>query len=244
MARQRSWLAARVAALLPALALALGAAGGSPQPALADHGGPSVSSLLACDRPVDPPRCVSVGNDRWQYIYIHPAVPDELAASVRDAMAEYDATELVVVEQPRITSATDAIVFATDYGPNGAAGWVNCPPDAPQGTNQRGHRWCQRQEIHFNLNPRYAPYFADDGSRDYMACHEIGHTLGLRHWGNPPNTDGPAAATCLQADTPDGPTSLHALDRRHLDAYYASLQPASLAPRPLPLLKRLCVSRY
>lgn len=194
---------------------------GGTSPVAADHGGSPVGSLLSCDRPVNPPRCVSVGNDRYHYVYIDPSVPAELAASVRHAIAEYDATELVVVEQVRLTPVTDVIVYAGDRGANGAAGWVNCPPDARQGHNRLGDRWCQGQELHFNLNARYAAYFGDEASRDYMACHELGHSVGLRHWGNPPRSDGPAAPTCMQPDVPDGPTRLDARDRDHLDAYYA-----------------------
>ena len=53
-----------------------------------------------------------------------------------------------------------------------------------------------------------------------MTCHELGHTLGLRHWGNPPQTEGPdVAATCMNANTPDGPTHLHQFDIDHINAY-------------------------
>jgi hypothetical protein len=205
--------------------------------AAATHGGPEVGSLLDCSRPVEPPRCVSVANDRWHHVYIDPSVPAALAAAVRHAIADYDTTALVVIEQPRPTAVTDITVFAADHGANGAAGWVNCPAQAAQGINRHGDRWCRGQELHFNLNARYAAYFADEASRDYMACHELGHSVGLRHWGNPPRSDGPAAETCMQPDVPNGPTQLHAFDREHLDAYYATPPPARRAP-PLSGLRR------
>ncbi|HYN63885.1 MAG TPA: hypothetical protein VES36_04715 [Candidatus Limnocylindrales bacterium] len=195
--------------------------------------GPPVTSFLPCDRPVDPPRCVSVGNDARHFIYIDESVPRGLAAAIRRTMAEdYESTHLRMRVQSRITAVTDVIVFAGDYGENGAAGWVFCPADAPHGVNPKGDRWCQRQELHFNLNPRYAAYFADRGSRDYMACHELGHTIGLRHWGNPPQTEGPAAATCMTPDNPDGPANLHRYDRGHIDRYYALPVPPSTDPAP------------
>ena len=67
----------------------------------------------------------------------------------------------------------------------------------------------------------YRAFFADRGSRAYMACHELGHTIGLRHWGNPPISDGPARPTCMQPDVPNGPTDLHRWDIEDINMYYA-----------------------
>jgi hypothetical protein len=198
-----------------------------------DRSSPPISSLLPCDRPVDPPRCVSVGNDSRHFVFIDASVPSELAAAIQRTMArDYAPTHLLMRVQSNITAATDVIVYAADHGENGAAGWVFCPADARQGTNAQGDRWCQHQELHFNLNPRYAAYFADRASRDYMACHELGHTIGLRHWGNPPQTEGPAAATCMTPDNPDGPVNLHAYDRRHIDQYYELPEPPPAVEAP------------
>ena len=212
------------------LIIALMATGASPAPAAAEHGGAELGSFLECARPVTPPRCVSVGDNARHYVFIDPSVPEALAASVRRAMREaYGPTALDMIEESALTDRTDVIVSAADWGQNGAAGWVHCPADAPQGTNARGDRWCRHQEMHFNLNSRYAAFFADDDSRTHLACHELGHSVGLRHWGNPPRSDGPPAATCMNADTPNGPVGLHQFDRDHIDAYYAV--PARLLKR-------------
>jgi hypothetical protein len=156
------------------------------------------------------------------------SLTDGLADSLRQAMADvHGATSLTVTEDPVVTRLTDVIAFSDDYGDNGAAGWVYCPPDAPQGANASGDRWCRQQEMHFNINPRYSIFFDDDASRDHVTCHELGHTLGLRHWGNPPQTSGDeVGATCMNANTPNGPTTLHQLDVDHINDYYG------VAPSP------------
>ena len=208
----------RPSAALLALLLVVGQASGI---AMADHGGRDVGSFMACDRPVNPPRCTSVGDDRLHLVAFDESLREDLAAALRASMAEdYDApTRLHLIEQPRVTTLTDVIAFSGDYGDNGAAGWVYCPSDAPQGINRLDHRWCRHQELHLNFNPRYGLFFDDDASRGHIACHELGHTLGLRHWGNPPETDGPVGATCMNANTPNGPTSLHPTDVDHLNRY-------------------------
>jgi hypothetical protein len=207
------WLAPIVAALL--------LIGQLPEPALADHGGRPIGAAFSCDDPSrNPPRCTSVANDIQHFVYFDPSLTEGLAASLRDTLAEdYRPTDLITFERHTITRLTDVIAQSADYGDNGAAGWVHCPPDAPQGVNERGDRWCQRQTMWFNLNPRYAIFFDDDASRDHVTCHELGHTLGMRHWGNPPQSEGPQAATCMNANTPDGPTTLDQIDIDHINAY-------------------------
>jgi hypothetical protein len=199
------------------LTLAPAAASGS------HHGNPGIGSFIDCNRPLVPPRCTSVGNNSTHYVYIDPSVPTSIRWAVRRTMRhDYGPTNLVMVMQSQITSKTDVIVRAGDYGQNGAAGWVWCPPSSPQGINEHGDRWCRRQRLYFNLNPAYRVFFADRGSRDYMACHELGHTIGLHHWGNPPLSDGPERPTCMQADVPNGPTNLHRWDIEDINMYYAA----------------------
>ena len=213
--------------LLVAAAIAILALPPFPAITDADHGGRDITAQFNCDRPVTPPRCTSVGDNPRHLVYFDPSLAPDLAAAMRRTIADdYGPTKLVVIEQAKLTRMTDVIVFSGDYGENGAAGWVYCPSDAPQGTNPSGDRWCRHQELHLNLNARYAAYFDDDASRDYVTCHEMGHTLGLRHWGNPPQTSGTdVGATCMNANTPNGPTGLHQYDIDHINAYHYRRDP-------------------
>ncbi len=126
--------------------------------------------------------CVSLANNRWHAV--RPIVlgnqwlniDDNLADIVND---EYDPTDLVAY-----ITTTDSVpdVWAYDYyyPMVNLVAWVDCPEDN-SGTGSYGPslRWCRGQNLWFNASLS-GPYSGNSASRG-IACHELGHTVGLRH---------------------------------------------------------------
>jgi hypothetical protein len=82
----------------------------------------------------------------------------------------------------------DPDVYAFDFA-YGMTNWVavtTCDDDAIYGGTDPG-RWCRPQDIQFNTS-----YAQTTTSRKAIACHELGHTLCLRHR----NSSEPAS--CMQ----------------------------------------------
>jgi len=48
------------------------------------------------------------------------------------------------------------------------------------GSDSTHTRWCRPQRLYYNTYYE-AGYFPDPNPKRYIACHELGHTIGLRH---------------------------------------------------------------
>ena len=115
------------AVAVPWLAAAL--AGSSPGVVSAGEGPPPIGSAFGCNRPVTPPRCVSLGDNVRHYVYIDPSVPVDLANAMRRVLASaYEPSVLVLLEDSRSPTGPMSS-SAADHGANGAAGWTYCPPE-------------------------------------------------------------------------------------------------------------------
>lgn len=122
------------------------------------------------------------------------------------AINQFGSTNLtVVVRAPSNTCATGQriCVFDSNYGNNGLYGWAACDTGS-SGTNP--NRTCSRQFVRLNTS-----YTLPSAQR--LACHELAHTVGLRHSSQ--------TSSCVYTPIDDGSTaSLTAHDIAHINARY------------------------
>lgn len=150
--------------------------------------------------------CVSLGNTLTHHYYFGNIEVNQRAAINWVSLNVYTTTDLNTSEQ--LQSDVDVRVWDSTYGANGIWGWVDCPSTCPR-TGAHPNRTGFRQELRFNLT--YPNAFDTLFERRYMACHEFGHTVGLRHSGN--------TGSCMYADVPTS-NVLDAHDRNHINATY------------------------
>jgi hypothetical protein len=117
----------------------------------------------------------------------------------------YNPTDLTVY-----TSNTDPSpdVWALDgfYGQNGVFAWVDCP-SGNSGTGGAGSlQWCRGQTLNYNAS-LLASYPTGLGGLNGLACHELGHTIGLRHNTHPTL---PQGATSCTRTFPPYPANINA----------------------------------
>jgi Dual-action HEIGH metallo-peptidase len=115
---------------------------------------------------------------------------------------DYNPTDLTAATVTPTTcsaaSGHDTCVYDSNYGDNGLNGWNACA-----GTTNGSHpnQTCTVQWV--RINQLYSP------SANFIACHELGHSVGLRHTTN--------ASSCML----DGGTSvLTSHDVAHVNAAY------------------------
>jgi len=121
-----------------------------------------------------------------------------ITAQVRGAMANYNsvAPPVDMVEfYPSPPNYSDVLV-STITSPTAALAWTQCATGATYGGSDASHtRWCTPQKLVYNLTYQTS-HFPTDNAKQYIACHELGHTVGLRH---PLSTE--PQATCMRTAT-------------------------------------------
>lgn len=112
-------------------------------------------------------------------------------------------------------SIVDVVVKDVDYEDNGWWGWTKCStdPDTVYGGSPDDHtRWCRPQVLFYNIFHNTPSEFGTEYRRKWLACHEVGHTLGLRHRDS--------ATTCMEEWDGDGPNTLAGHEQTQLEGSY------------------------
>lgn len=93
-------------------------------------------------------------------------------------------------------------------------------PGVRYGGSDANHtRLCYPQLFEYNLTYE-AGFFSTDNAKRYIACHELGHTIGLQH-----PAAGETTVTCMKSATITPKyvptyTTISAVERQQIAAYY------------------------
>lgn len=163
------------------------------------------SPAHACDD-TSASQCIANNGTHWWY----PSglQTNQLSATRYASDSVYDPVADVDTVERADSSNVDLLAFDSTYSSVYWA-WTRCQTGAAvQGVDP--NRWCRPQELRYNNGTHPTRYDTID-ERRYIACHEFGHSLGLRHSGN--------QASCMYPDQAVS-TGLASHDTGELNAHY------------------------
>lgn len=162
-----------------------------------------------------PVNCVSLTDNRDLHWCEEGTLGNQIPGiytSTVESMEDYRGSTVL---DPRhlcpITSSRDVVVTDASYGNNGLFAWVRCR--AGSGTSgQHPNRICDSQKLRYNGWSGYEYAYDTYSKRLSRACHEIGHTVGLRHTSN--------ENSCMAPYSPDRSTLTSLHDDDHINGTY------------------------
>lgn len=108
-------------------------------------------------------------------------------AAMNSTTTYYDANSVMTITTYAPYGPTNDVRAATISQSNGLWGWTRCA-STPASTGSLpgtpppyalGMKWCKPQLLYFN--DTYASNYSTPIKKTAIACHEFGHTMGLRH---------------------------------------------------------------
>lgn len=160
--------------------------------------------------------CYSMQPSHLVRVYFQD-VSGAMKLATLDSMADdYTPTELWMWEVADQAYA-NVVVKEGEYGQSGYAAWVNCPVTSHDEMTSEG-RTCTPQVLKYNRanDPILTQYYDGPESKASIACHELGHTVGLDH--------SQSAESCMLSGDPDGSTVLRIEHdvADHINPHYAT----------------------
>lgn len=122
-----------------------------------------------------------VADDRYFYVYLAGLNRSDIRTENAFILDDQLDNRTDMIASVVTGSTYDVRAWDNNYGDTGYWGATYCPSGAAQGGTDP-LRWCKPQYIRYNV---YYSYKYDSvQERRAIACHELGHTAGLRHHPN------------------------------------------------------------
>lgn len=149
-------------------------------------------------------------NELW-LVYILSQVPSGLRTALENSVDEdFDTISGITGVVTTLSSSADVWVFYLAMDPTLESAFGTCMLGSTLGlVNVRYHMWCKPQEIVYqNFAGKANDCWNNGPCRRHYACHELGHTFGLRH--------SSASTSCMSYANSPHPENLRAHDIDHV----------------------------